>query len=550
MKNKIFLVILLIVCLIPSAVAVASYRNTQNAPVDENNAVTISIDDINGRNYTLTKEQEGDEADTLIDYFLGLKQKAQSIVALPDSLMGEKCFHVSLSTSVGKKDSFEFYFSPDPSTNYFVASDGSAYKMDEEDAKTFITTQYAESIYDNSTIPTLTLSGKHVVQPDNGTWQYKNFTGEYVDADVTALVFANEESYELEGGLNLTFDLDPDLCEVDILSSDGRVLYDQTLASLSTFQMEDTGEVNITITAKWYDDPSRTFCGTLEYRFTSFVIAPAEFYLGMAAVESGKFTAITALNVTKPENIQVTSTMETFIQPKFYAIEGNRAVALLPIDPDTPSGLYNLSFTYGSTVQDTMLTVEHPGEKISTYTVPQATVATYRTNAAVEEFVNLTKTLAEKGSSTKHFSGSFLQGPNGNYTLLRGFARDIYLNGSATVTYRNNGVDYQAAAGAEIPAWNAGEVVYAGSLTYTGNIVVVEHGFGLKTWYYNMGSVKVSVGDQVEKGTVIGTAGSTGFTGTTGVHIAMSVGETFVSPYDTWADSPIAAKVIIAKIDE
>ncbi|MBR3998143.1 MAG: hypothetical protein IKI93_07345, partial [Clostridia bacterium] len=67
---------------------------------------------------------------------------------------------------------------------------------------------------------------------------------------------------------------------------------------------------------------------------------------------------------------------------------------------------------------------------------------------------------------------------------------------------------------------------------------------------YNLGAITVSVGDRVERGSVIGATGQTGFTGQIGAHIAMSVGESFVSPYDTWQDSSRAGKVIIAKIDE
>ena len=111
-------------------------------------------------------------------------------------------------------------------------------------------------------------------------------------------------------------------------------------------------------------------------------------------------------------------------------------------------------------------------------------------------------------------------------------------------------MDYSADAGLDVMACNKGEVVYAGELDYAGNIIVIEHGYGLKTWYYNLGSVTVSVGDIVEKGQGIGTTGFSGFTGQNGAHIAMSVGSAFVSPYDTWEDSQFAGKVVIAKIDE
>jgi murein DD-endopeptidase MepM/ murein hydrolase activator NlpD len=61
-----------------------------------------------------------------------------------------------------------------------------------------------------------------------------------------------------------------------------------------------------------------------------------------------------------------------------------------------------------------------------------------------------------------------------------------------------------------------------------------------------MGSCDVKVGDVVAKGDQVGTCGSTGFIGmASGVHVAMSVGDRFVCPYDTWADSTTAGYVKI-----
>lgn len=551
MKNKLIFLIVVLACFIPSVAAYVSYQQTQNAPVNESNAVTITIKDVNGKEFTLTKEKEGDEADKLIEFFMSMKDNSQAIVALPDSLMGEKFFIVTIGTSVeSKTESYEYYFSTDPTANYFRAHDGTTYKIGEEQATQFIATQYAESLYEQSAMPVLTLSHTYDVTPDTAVWQYKNYTGGYVDSDVSELVSQNVESYDIEGGLDLAFDTQPDNCTVTVSDSAGNIVYDDTLASLSSFRMDTTDRVTVDVTAIWYEDPARSFCGKLEYSFTSLVTAPAEFYLGMTTVDAGKFVAITALNVTKPENIQFVSSMDPALAPVFYAAEDNKAVGLLPISADTASGLYTLTFTYGGTTQDTVLTVENGGVKTSNYQVSETIIQLTRTQSAIEQFESTSKELMAKGSSTRHFSGSFLEGIGGDYTLLRGFGRDIYLNGSSNVSYRNNGVDYQAASGTDIVACNAGEVVFAGMLDYAGNMVVIEHGYGLKTWYYNLGSYTVSVGDIVEKGATIGTAGQTGFTGATGAHIAMSVGNTFVSPYDTWSDSPIAAKVVIAKIDE
>ena len=126
MKNKLILILVLLVCFIPSAVAYASYQQTQNAPVDQKTAVKISISDVNQKNFTLEKVNDGDEADTLINFFLGVKERAQQIPALPDSLLGQRCYHVTISNNV-QDEEYDFYFSTDPATNYFRAADGTTY---------------------------------------------------------------------------------------------------------------------------------------------------------------------------------------------------------------------------------------------------------------------------------------------------------------------------------------------------------------------------------------------------------------------------------------
>lgn len=548
MKNKLIIILVVLLCLIPSVVAIVSYNQTRNAPVDADNAVSIKISDIHNKEFVLNKEKDGDEADELIKYFLGLAGKSQKIVALPDSIMTEKFFKVTISTPV-RQESYEFYFSPDPATNYFIAPNGAYYKISEADAAVFINSQYAESIYDNSTVPALTISGQTSVTPDSATWKYKNYTGTYVTADTSSIVVPGNETYSVEGGLDMEFDIVPDRSSVKVTDSDGSVLYEGPIENLSIFTITSSKTVTVEVLANWYEDPARSFCGELSYSFISNVLAPAEFFLGLTTVESGRFTAITALNVTNVDAIEFSTSMPNTTAPKFYSIGNNTAVALLPVHADTASGHYTLSFKYGGITQDTILTVNYGGEKVSYYTVPEATIATYRTKAAIEQFEAAVAEITAKSETTRYFSGYFSQGVTGAQ-LQRGFGRDVYLNGSKTAAYRNNGIDYACNVDVSVTACNAGVVCYVGSLDYTGNIVVIDHGLGLKTWYYNMGSASVSVGDKVARGDKIGMTGRTGFTGSNGVHIAMSVGSQFVSPYDTWQDSEVAGKVIIAKVDE
>ena len=231
MKKGIILLALAVLCCIPTVVAVASYNQTQSAPVDAKTATKVSIDDLNEKHFEFTKEQEGDEASKLIALFMQINRNASPISALPDSLTTEKCFKVTLSTTA-KNETYLYYFSVDPTTNYYVAQDGKVYHIAEADAKEFITTHYAESLYKTSSLPVLTLSGAYSIVPDTAEWQYKNYTGEYVSSDVSAMVQSAEEEYELDSAFALAFDVVPDYFNVTITDASGNVIFDDFYGNL------------------------------------------------------------------------------------------------------------------------------------------------------------------------------------------------------------------------------------------------------------------------------------------------------------------------------
>ena len=75
----------------------------------------------------------------------------------------------------------------------------------------------------------------------------------------------------------------------------------------------------------------------------------------------------------------------------------------------------------------------------------------------------------------------------------------------------HQGMDIAAKEGTEIKASADGEIVLAyPDLFYSGNVVVIDHGFGLQTIYAHMKDMKVKVGQKVSQGDIIGTVGMTG----------------------------------------
>lgn len=85
----------------------------------------------------------------------------------------------------------------------------------------------------------------------------------------------------------------------------------------------------------------------------------------------------------------------------------------------------------------------------------------------------------------------------------------------------HNGLDFPAPYGTSIRATGKGVVVEAGWKGPFGMAVVVDHGYGYKTLYGHMSAIKVHVGQELERGDVVGLVGSTGRS--TGSHLHYTV---------------------------
>jgi murein DD-endopeptidase MepM/ murein hydrolase activator NlpD len=78
-------------------------------------------------------------------------------------------------------------------------------------------------------------------------------------------------------------------------------------------------------------------------------------------------------------------------------------------------------------------------------------------------------------------------------------------------THRHAGVDIAGDRGQEIIAARAGVVTFSGrTRTGYGNLVILDHGYGIESLYAHDQAVLVRIGDKVEKGQPIARVGRTG----------------------------------------
>jgi peptidase M23-like protein len=101
------------------------------------------------------------------------------------------------------------------------------------------------------------------------------------------------------------------------------------------------------------------------------------------------------------------------------------------------------------------------------------------------------------------------------------FGRRRVLNGKAGSPH--GGVDFPALSGTPVHASQAGRIVIAESMFFSGNTVVVDHGLGIYTFYCHLSEISVKVGDAVKAGALLGNVGATGRVTGPHLHWALSV---------------------------
>ena len=136
--------------------------------------------------------------------------------------------------------------------------------------------------------------------------------------------------------------------------------------------------------------------------------------------------------------------------------------------------------------------------------------------------INEDRTLIKNSMNEKYFVDkfplTFIKPTEGRISGIYGSQR--ILNGVKKNPH--GGLDIAAPEGTPIKTMSDGKVLLAAKgLYYTGNIVIIDHGYELKSMYIHMKDINIKKGDLVKQGQIIGTVGSTGRS--TGPHLHWNV---------------------------
>jgi murein DD-endopeptidase MepM/ murein hydrolase activator NlpD len=92
------------------------------------------------------------------------------------------------------------------------------------------------------------------------------------------------------------------------------------------------------------------------------------------------------------------------------------------------------------------------------------------------------------------------------------------------------GIDVSASYGSPVVATGEGRVVFAGRETGYGRLVEIEHGYGYRTRYAHLSRATVRVGQQVQRGDIVGEVGRSGLTTGPNLHYEVLVNDRPVNP--------------------
>ena len=127
---------------------------------------------------------------------------------------------------------------------------------------------------------------------------------------------------------------------------------------------------------------------------------------------------------------------------------------------------------------------------------------------------------------TKFWDSAVMMPITSDITSLFGTAR-IYNGKKASVHF---GTDLRAPMRTPIAAPMDGQVAVARLLFYTGNTVILDHGFGMFTIYGHLSKLMVKEGDIVKKGQIMGLSGMTGRASGPHLHWGVNLHGTKIDP--------------------
>ena len=247
--------------------------------------------------------------------------------------------------------------------------------------------------------------------------------------------------------------------------------------------------------------------------------APIEITARSRSLQPGELVVLSITLPEAAEQIRVRAFDRDVIT---YADEGRTWRALVGVDLDVKPGTYPVTVDAGSGAA-------HAHASYNLVIVPKA----FRTRRLTvnEAFVTPPASEQERIDRDAKLLAGVWSAPAPERLWTAAFVRPVPHEANSAFGTRSvfnakprnahGGADFLSPAGTPIHAPNAGRIVVAHNLYFSGNTVIIDHGLGLFSTLAHMSAIDVHEGDDVTAGQLLGRVGATGRV--TGPHLHWAV---------------------------
>ncbi|MBP7175458.1 MAG: M23 family metallopeptidase [Thermoclostridium sp.] len=494
----------------------------------------ISISDSNGNCSTITDENE------IVTYIEAINTALQIDLASHGATLTEYRFVLEGNKPKHSKEFSLFLDESLENRNLYVRTETELKRINDDYFNAFLTKPVFEPVYPFRSPPQVTLqydSHDFKLNPGSYQWKFKKTDLKYYEAmdeqpdsngDIGLIL-------TIAGGLPAIVDADtPAAVKWTFLQNDQEVF---SMESTQTEAPADNtpnnplplpeGTYQCLLELRWPESQDTDYYGKAQYLFDALVDNPPEINISSVKTYPGELLVISAEYVNADE--EVTIQTEVDFKPNVFNL-GAKKVILLPVSYHHKANkTYSVQVTAGQVSETFQVEVLDKEFKIQYLTIDKQVAAATRNDESAREVTEKIAPLRPVCDDEKYWEGAFIQPVEGGRVRPADFGKRRYVN-EAPTSYRHNGLDIAHNQGEPVKAANHGRVLFADHMIGTGNTVIIEHGYGLKSWYYHMVSLNTKTGDMVHKGDIIGLVGSTGFSTGPHLHFAISVNNVYVNP--------------------
>ena len=554
-KNKYILLIVAIILLIPAVLAAYFALHTDTGTVSAKRVTQITVLSPQGIAETLS-----DKAD--FDLYTAAIEGARLIDENFRDLSADIPYTVTFSETDDISVQYSFYMINASDGCIYTDAEGKYYLFSEKDAKALLARDEFATVNTFAVVPYAAISKENaepvLLAPSGGTWNYLGADGNYL---AKAIADSGERktvtiSLSSLGTLSFYSEAAPDHVSVT-LSKDGVVKHEGAYENLLNGDVMSANDTyyDLVINAEWAqkEDASSSYYGSVTYTArVLYDVAPSYTVIYNGVVSKGDFTILKIQNFNDGDKLYASCAYPFPTELQVFRSDAGYSYAFLPAEySSVAAGTYDLVLSLADGTSQTVKVSVRDGRNPTTYQqdllLSDTTLQSAFTSEAFEE---LETVIAEKTATSNPmplWDGKFVY-PDGDNkgtvgTGMAQYGTNRRVRGLYQTEYVHTGMDIAMNTGDNVYAANNGKVVFAGTLTLTGNTVIIDHGCSVFSYYCHLSELNVAEGDSVSKSGVIGKAGSTGFAvkangavyeAASQVHFAASVDGVFVNPYYLW----------------